>query len=146
MAKALVVYTTRTGNTKTIAESIADGLREAGAEVKIIDGNEVTSEAALSGYDAYLFGSATYHADMMQSMKNVLFIAERANLAGKVGGAFGAYGWSGEAPRRIYDTMKNLYRMDMVDTALRIQVPGSSERLKQASQKYGKEAGDKTKA
>jgi flavorubredoxin len=146
MAKALVVYTTRTGNTKTIAESIAEGLRETGAEVKIMDANDVTSEAVLDGYDAYLFGSATYHADMMQAMKNVLFIAERANLAGKIGGAFGSYGWSGEAPKRIYDTMKNLYRMNMVDNALRIQIPGSAERLKQASQNYGKDVGSKTKA
>ena len=108
MTRALVIYTTRSGNTKAIAESIADGLRACGAEVRIIDANNVTNESDIAGYDAYLFGSPTYHGEMLQTMKTFLFIAERVNLQGKIGGAFGSYGWSGEAPKRIYDTMKNL--------------------------------------
>jgi flavorubredoxin len=146
MAKALVVYATRTKNTRTIAESIAEGLREQGTEVTVLDANTVTGEWDLEGYDAYIFGSATYHGDMMPVMKEMLFIAERANLAGKAGGAFGAYGWSGEAPQRIYDTMKNLYRMNMVKSVLRIQTPAQPERLRNNSQEYGKELAGKLKA
>jgi len=40
---------------------------------------------------------------------------------GKVGGAFGAFGWSGEAPDRIYDTMKHVFNMDMVSGPLRLK-------------------------
>ena len=145
MARALVIYATRTGNTRAIAVSISDGLREAGAEVKIVDANDVTNESDIAGYDVYLFGSPTYHGEMLQTMKTFLFTAERANLQGKVGGAFGSYGWSGEAPTRIYDTMKNLYRMEMVDSALRIQVPVLPERLQKTSQAYGREAGKKAR-
>ena len=139
MAKVLIVYATRIGNTRTIAEFIAEGLRDKGAEVKLTDVNDVKSEADFEGYDAYLFGSATYHGEMMPSMKQMLFIAERAKLSGKAGGAFGSYGWSGEAPQRIYDTMKNLYRMNMVDSALRVQVPARPELLEKISYDYSSE-------
>jgi len=137
MAKVLIVYASRVGNTKTIADFIAESLREAGAEVKLMNVNDVKSETNIEGYDAYLFGSATYHGEMMPSMKQMLFIAERANLSGKAGGAFGSYGWSGEAPQRIYDTMKNLYRMNMVDSTLRVQVPARPELLEKVSHDYG---------
>ena len=58
---------------------------------------------------------------MMDRMKTMLFLAERAELAGKVGGAFGAYGWSGEAAERIFDTMKNIFKMEMVSTPLMLK-------------------------
>jgi flavorubredoxin len=75
---------------------------------------------------------------MMQSMKTFLFLAEKAELAGRVGGAFGAFGWSGEAPERIYDTMKNIFSMEMVGAALMLK----SSRLGggvQMAQEYGKQ-------
>jgi len=106
MAKALVVYCTRTGETKDIAELIAEGIRFQGAEATVVNVTNVKKEEDLDGYDAYVFGSATYHGEMMQGMKTMLFLAEKCNLEGKVGGSFGAFGWSGEAPDRIFDTMK----------------------------------------
>jgi hypothetical protein len=48
-------------------------------------------------------------------MKTFLFLAEKANLVGKMGGAFGSYTHSGDAPGRIYDTMMHVFKMDMVD-------------------------------
>ncbi|MEJ2247709.1 MAG: nitric oxide synthase [Acidobacteriota bacterium] len=112
-------------------------------EVKLTDVNDVKSEVDFKGYDAYLFGSATYHGEMMPSMKQMLFIAERARLSGKAGGAFGSYGWSGEAPQKIYDTMKNLYRMNMINGVLRVQVPVRPELLEKVSYEYGSKLMDK---
>jgi len=94
----------------------------------------------LAGYDAYIFGSATYHGDMMQGMKTMLFQAEKVDLEGKVGGSFGAFGWSGEAPRRIFDTMNNLYKMNMVSGPLRLKSV-SLGNGKQRAQDYGREVG-----
>lgn len=37
MAKVLIVYTTRTGDTKDIAERIAEGVRFEGAEAEMVD-------------------------------------------------------------------------------------------------------------
>jgi flavorubredoxin len=142
MGKALVVYGTRSGETKSIAELIGEGIRFAGAEAKVVNVTEVKKEEDLQGYDGYVFGSATYHGDMMQGMKTFLFLAEKAGLEGKAGGAFGAFGWSGEAPDRIFDTMKNIFKMDMAKGALRLKAASLGGGTKMA-QDYGREIGKK---
>ena len=121
MAKALVVYATRTGDTKNIADLIAEGIRFEGGEATALNVTQIKKEEDLAGYDAYVFGSATYHGEMMQGTKALLFLAEKTGLEGKVGGSFGAFGWSGEAPGRIFDTMKNIFKMDMVGGPLRLK-------------------------
>ncbi|MBU1161571.1 MAG: flavodoxin domain-containing protein, partial [Proteobacteria bacterium] len=105
MAKVLVVCATRTGETLKIGELIAEGIRLSGHEAKVMNVNAIKKETDLQGYDGLVFGSATYHGDMVQGMKTMLFLAEKAGLEDKAGGAFGAFGWSGEAPDRIFDTM-----------------------------------------
>ena len=142
MAKVLVVFTTRTGETKNIAELIAEGIRFTGAEAAVENVTSIKKEADLEGFDAYVFGSATYHGQMMQGMKTMLFLAEKANLEGKVGGSFGAFGWSGEAPGRIFDTMANIFKMDMVGGPLRLK-SASLGGGTQMCQDYGKEIGNK---
>ena len=89
MAKALIVYASRTGETRQIADLIAEGIRFSGHEAEVVESKAIKSEADLEGYDAYAFGSSTYHGEMLQAMKTFLFIAEKANLKGKIGGAFG---------------------------------------------------------
>ncbi len=142
MPKALIVYATRTGQTQNIAELIAEGIRFAGAEAKAINVNQVKKQEDLEGYDAYVFGSATYHGEMLQGMKQMLFLAEKLGLKGKPGGAFGAFGWSGEAPDRIYDTMKNIFEMDLVPSALRLK-SASLQGGMQMAQDYGRQIGKK---
>lgn len=142
MAKALIVYATRTGDSRAIAELVAEGLRFSLAEVALKEVTEIKKETDLEGYDIYVFGSSTYHGEMMDRMKTMLFLAERAQLAGKVGGAFGAYGWSGEAAERIFDTMKNIFKMEMVSTPLMLKTASVDGGIKVA-QDYGKELANK---
>ena len=142
MAKVLIVYATRSGETAEIAKLVAEGIRFTGNEVKIADVSEIKKETDLNGYDGYLFGSATYHGDMMQSMKTMLFLAEKSDLEGKAGGAFGAFGWSGEAPDRIFETMKHIFKMDMVKVPLLLKsstLGGGT----QMAQDYGRDIGNK---
>ncbi len=143
MAKALIVYATRSGGTKKIAELIAEGFRSERGDTRVVNANGIKKEADLEGFDAYILGSATYHGDMMQSMKTMLFLAEKVCLEGKVGGSFGAFGWSGEAPGRIYDTMKNVFKMDMISGPLRLKsasIGGGA----QTAHDYGREIGEKS--
>lgn len=140
MAKVLIVYTTRTGDTKDIAERIAEGVRFEGAEAEMVDAAAIKKESNLEGYAAYVFGSPTYHGDMLQPMKTFLFLAEKAALEGKVGGSFGAFGWSGEALDRIFKTMENIFRMKMVGDPLRLKsiaLGGGT----QMAQEYGRQIG-----
>ncbi|ADK85002.1 flavodoxin/nitric oxide synthase [Desulfarculus baarsii DSM 2075] len=142
MAKVLVAYATRAGETKKIAELIAEGLRFGLAEVELKDAAEIKSPEALGGYDGYVFGSATYHGEMLPSMKQLLFLGEKADLAGKVGASFGAYGWSGEAPERIFETMRHIFKMDMVGDSLRLKAASLDGAVPMA-QGYGKQVGAK---
>ncbi len=138
MPKALIVYTTRKEETLKIAELIAEGLRFSAVDVTLTDAKDIKKEGDLAGYDAYVFGSPTYHGEMTGSMKTFLFLAEKAELAGKAGGSFGAFGWSGEAPERIYETMKNIFGMDMVEGPLMLKSSRLEGGMKMA-QDYGRE-------
>lgn len=142
MAKALIVYATRSGETKKIGELIAEGLRFSLVEADVKDAKEIKSEKDLESYDALVFGSATYHGDMMQGMKTLLFLAEKAALEGKTGAAFGAFGWSGEAPDRIYDTMQHIFKMEMVKAPLRLKSSALGGGI-QMAQDYGREIAGK---
>ena len=142
MAKALIVYATRTGETEKIGNLIAEGIRFSGHEADVVKVTDIKKEDDLKGYDAVVLGSPTYHGEMVQGMKTLLFMAEKAELAGKVGGAFGAFGWSGEAPDRIFETMQNIFQMNMVSIPLRLKSAGLGGGMKMA-QDYGREIAEK---
>ena len=142
MGKALVVYASRSGETKRIADLIAEGIRIQGSEASVVNITKVKKVEDLEGFDAYVFGSATYHGEMMQGMKTMLFLAEKTGLEGKVGGSFGAFGWSGEAPGRIFDTMKNILEMDMVNGPLMLKSALLGGGIEMA-QGYGKDIAKK---
>ena len=142
MPKALIVYATRTGETARIGNLIAEGLRFSLVDADVKEAKEIKSEQDLDGYDAVAFGSATYHGDMMQGMKTLLFMAEKAALEGKIGAAFGAFGWSGEAPDRIFETMQHIFKMDMVSGPLRLKSSALGGGI-QMAQDYGREIAKK---
>ncbi len=146
MPKALIVYATRTNQTKGIGELVAEGLRTSGVDVTFLTVQEFEkAEVNPQDFDAVVLGSATYHGEMMQPMKTFLFKLEQYDLKGKVGGAFGAFGWSGEAPGRIFETMKNIYLMEMVSAPLKLKSVALSGGA-QMAQRYGQEIAQKIKA
>ena len=94
MAKVLIVYSSRTGSTKRLAESIAAGAREVhGAEVVIKAAGETKCEE-LVGYDGYVFGSPVYFGSMAADLKRLFdeSVRVRGQLADKVGAAFATGG------------------------------------------------------
>ena len=101
MKKVLIAYFSRTGTTEKMAQLIAEGVRMGGCEVELTSVSKVSSDAEIIGYDGYVFGCPTYHKDMTNNMKQFLFLAERANLIGKIGGAFGSHTHSGESAPMI---------------------------------------------
>jgi flavorubredoxin len=111
MKKVLIAYVSRTGNTKLMAEHLAEGVRLTGNEVVVKKISEIQTGEELNGYDGYLFGSPTYHRDMMNPMKTFLFLVEKGEVEGKLAGAFGSYTHSGDAPKIILDTMEHVFKM-----------------------------------
>jgi flavodoxin len=115
MKKIMVAYYSRTGKTQAMAEYIAEGVRISGHDAEVKKISEIKGEKDLAGYDAYVFGCPTYHRDMTENFKTFLFLAQKAGLNGKAGGAFGSHTHSGDAAKAIFDTMEFVYRMKMTN-------------------------------
>ncbi|MFC1870833.1 flavodoxin domain-containing protein [Chloroflexota bacterium] len=145
MSKALIVYFSLTGKTEQMAQYIAEGVRFSGGEAVIRKISDIKSADNLAGYDGYIFGSPTYHRDMAEPMKTFLFLARRANLEGKLAGAFGSYTHSGDAPGMILETMQYVYKMEPFNLGsfnMKEAVVETTEGSR-ACQDYGKAFGEK---
>lgn len=121
MPNILVLYYSRTGNTEKMAEAVAEGVKAVqGVEVEL---NYHVSPESLSDFDAIAVGVPTYHHDMAMDIKNLWeeAAAKSINLKGKIGVAFGSYGWSGEAPRLVLEIMKNRFEMQTIEPPLLIK-------------------------
>ncbi len=140
MPKAIIIYETRSGNTGMMAKAIDEGMKEAGVEV--LSKRTASAKADdLAGVDAVVLGAPTYHHDLIQSMKTFLFEMEKADLKGKVGAAFGSYGWSGESVQMMADTMKHIFEMNVVEPGLKILRRPSESGVKQC-QEFGRKVAE----
>lgn len=145
MHKVLIAYISRTGMTEKMATFIAEGIRMTGLEADVRKTTEIQKDSDFQGYDGYILGCPTYHRDMTAGMKNFLFLAQKANLIGKMGGAFCSYTHSGESGPMIFDTMQHVFKMDMVDLGalnLKEHVIDTPEGTR-ACQDYGKAVASK---
>ncbi len=145
MKKVLIAYVSRSGNTEKMANYIAEGVRITGKDVIVAKISTLRDEKDIEGYDGYIFGCPTYHKDITSGMKNFLFVAEKTNLTGKIGGAFGSHTHSGESAPMIYDTMQHVFKMDTIELGplnLTEAMISTDEGLK-ACQDYGKALGEK---
>jgi flavorubredoxin len=120
MPKAIIIYETRKGSTLRLAEAVQEGLEQAGVKTTVKRISEVNT-AELTDYAGILLGSPTYHKNMIEAMKTFLFKLEQANLKGKIGCAFGAWGWSGEAVEMISETMKHILEMDVFEPPTKLE-------------------------
>ena len=145
MKKVLICYYSRTGNTEQMAQYIAEGVRISGHEVDLKGISAIKNEKEIQDYDAYIFGCPTYHRDMTQGMKTFLFLAQKASLEGKIGGSFGSYTHSGDAPKLIFDTMEHVFKMNMTELGsfnLKEHIVQAGDGVR-ACQDYGKAIGQK---
>lgn len=102
--RAMIAYSTMWHATEKLAGSLAEGLRESGVEVKVmdLDANDrsaVMTEVARCGLIA--FGAPTMNNQVFPKMADVLCYVKGLRPANKLGFAFGAYGWSGEGGKQI---------------------------------------------
>lgn len=100
MARVLVTYYSHGGNTRRLAEILAEALKEEGLEVTLKPVSEVKVEE-LTEYDGIAIGSPTYYGQMASEVKKLIdeSVALHGRLDGKVGLAFttaGGYGTGGE--------------------------------------------------
>ncbi|MEJ2704568.1 MAG: flavodoxin domain-containing protein [Sedimentisphaerales bacterium] len=87
MPKGIVIYHSRSGNTKKMGETIAQAMNDAGVETRCTSIDDVKVEELLD-YDAIVIGSPTYYGQMAGSIKR--FFDESVSLHGKLDGKVGA--------------------------------------------------------
>ncbi len=89
MSKAIVIYHSRSGNTKEMAEIIAKSMNDADLPTECKSVSDVTTEDVF-GYDAIVIGSPTYYGQMAGPIKNLIddLVGRHGQLDGKVGAAF----------------------------------------------------------
>jgi len=94
MAKILVVYDSKTGNTEKMAFAVAEGARQVGGVDVVVKKVDHTSLEDLVDADGIIMGSPTYFGQMSSKLKAL--IDESVNihekLEGKVGAAFTSSG------------------------------------------------------
>ena len=112
MKKVLIAYYSRTGSTERMAEYIAEGVRFSGQQAVLKKVSDIKNAADLEGFDGYIIGSPTYYLTIAEPVKTFLFLAQKADLKGKLGGAFGSYTHDGNAPGMVLDTMQYVFNME----------------------------------
>ena len=108
MSKIAVVYWSGTGNTEAMASAVAEGAKNAGAEVTLFTATEF-SAGMMDDFDAIAFGCPSMGAEQLEETEfEPMFDDCKAKLSGKKIGLFGSYGWGdGEWMREWEDTCRS---------------------------------------
>jgi len=107
----LIAYDTMWGSTKRMAEEIAQGMVDAGVPVKILrasttDTNDMIAEMAK--FRGLVVGSPTVNRMTLPDVAKFMHEAVSLRPAGKIGAAFGSFGWSGEAATDLTEQLKSV--------------------------------------
>lgn len=107
-----IVYDTMWGNSKKMAEKIAEGiaLEDPDIVVKLFnitksDENDVVTEVFKS--KAVLVGSPTFYNTCMHTMAGFIHLLKTLKFKNKKAAAFGSYGWSGESAKVLREKMED---------------------------------------
>lgn len=129
--KALIFYASAHGNTEMMAEEMAKGASIDGVEVEVFDLTETDPGEVLDRIEvahALIVGSPTINGDAVKPVWDLLSSLATIRMKGKVGAAFGSYGWSGEAVGMIEDRLKSL-KFKVPEPGLRFALVPTAEEL-----------------
>ena len=89
MAKILIIYYSRSGNTKKMASLVEAGVTAEGIDVMLKDVSKTKAKELLD-YDGIIIGSPTYYGTMAAEIKKLLddSVTFHGQLEGKIGAAF----------------------------------------------------------
>jgi len=126
-----------------MSKAIETGLKKAGVDVELKKAARAKADD-LKDIDAVVLGSPTYVRALIAAMKTFLFEMDKVALKGKIGAAFGSYGWSGESIEIMTETLKNLAGMNVIEPGLRIKRRPTDQGLKECRE-FGKKIAEKIK-
>ncbi|MDH5443653.1 MAG: flavodoxin domain-containing protein [Hadesarchaea archaeon] len=91
MAKVIVVYETKYGNTKFVAETIIEGLKKVKGIETVLSELKKVNLNEIPGYDAILVGSPNHLGGPTRGIKKFIDKLGKLNLKGKMGAVFDTY-------------------------------------------------------
>ena len=92
MSKVAIVYWSGTGNTEQMAQQVAEGAAQAGAEVSLFSSAEFGADQ-MDAFSAVAFGCPSMGSEQLEESEfDPMFQACRAKLNGKKIALFGSYG------------------------------------------------------
>lgn len=94
MKKISVIYWSGTGNTQAMAESIAEGAKEKGAEIKLLNVSDASKANVLEA-DVIVLGCPSMGCENLEESEMEPFVEEIENedISGKGFALFGSYDW-----------------------------------------------------
>lgn len=137
--KLSVFYASAYGNTRKMAEAIAEGAKPYIA-VELYDAGKTDAgilRNALESSKGITIGSCTINGDALEPIWGLMGLFALINRKGKTACAFGSYGWSGEAVGMIEERLKGL-RIKTVQSGLRFNFVPTPEELEEC-RKFGEE-------
>jgi NADH oxidase (H2O-forming) len=140
----VIAYVSAYGYTEKIANKIAEGIKtNDGLDVLLYDLVETKKDEVMKEINlakGLLLGSPTIVSDALPPIWDILTSLNPIIHKGKLAGAFGSYGWSGEAVPNMEGRFKQL-RFKMPVEGLKIKFNPSDEQLKEAYE-FGKKFGE----
>ncbi len=133
--KVVICYVSAYGYTANLAQKISQAISKDGdVEIKMydvikFDKNEILNE--ISNADGILFGTPTINSDMLEPIRDLLTNLNPIVHGGKVAGAFGSYGWSGEGVPNTESRLREL-KMNLLTPSLKINFKPSEKELDEA--------------
>ncbi|CAK7053607.1 MAG: Flavodoxin [Desulfovibrio sp.] len=92
MAKVLIVYGSTTGNTESVAETIARALEGASHSVTLLDAAKASPAGLCSGYDCVLFGCSTWGDETIEFQDDFIPLFEAFDSIGVKGVKAASFG------------------------------------------------------
>jgi NADH oxidase (H2O-forming) len=128
----LIAYVSAYGYTRQAAEYIAEGIREAdNITTEILDIEDIqleTLESKLITADGILIGSPTINQNTLLPVYKLFSLINPIRDKGKLGGAYGSYGWSGESPRIILENLR-LLKLKVFEDAAQFKFAPSGDKV-----------------
>ncbi|MBA3014266.1 MAG: FprA family A-type flavoprotein [Proteobacteria bacterium] len=121
--KALVIYDSMWHSTAKMAKAIGGAISREGVTVKLMNlavnhRSDVMTEVL--DCRALVFGSPTLNNGYLPRMGDFLTYLKGLRPKGKVGAAFGSYGWSGEAVKQMNEAMEAM-EITLVDPGIKVK-------------------------
>ncbi|WP_371365737.1 Nitric oxide reductase [Sporomusa rhizae] len=110
VSKVVIAYDSMWGSTERMARQILDGVAAAGVTGKLYkmsmaERSEVVRDMLEAG--GILIGSPTLNNGMLPTMGALMTYMKGLRPSGKIGAAFGAYGWGGGSQNSIEEMLKS---------------------------------------